>query len=266
MLEPRILYEDEYLMAIEKPAGVVVNRAESVKDEETIQDWIDENREKQTNKSVFNERSGIVHRLDRETSGVLLIAKNEAVFDRMVQMFKNREIHKKYVALVHGEVENNGILNFKIGRHGKKGKFIVIDSLESRDGIEGKESLTEFKLITKLAFREESLNNFLKTNYERLKTKYDLVKYSLVEIKLHTGRTHQIRVHFSHIHHAVAGDALYGYRKAVKFERLWCPRQFLHAMEVKFNHPVTDKLIVITSQLPLDLKGIMERYLVELRT
>ncbi len=200
------------------------------------------------------ERAGIVHRLDRETSGILLIAKNEAVFDRLCAAFKNRQVQKKYIALVHGETEDEGILNYKIARYGKKGKFVVDENF-------GKDSITEYKLIKKYIFKENALNSFLKTNFDRLSKKFDLVNYSKLEVKLHTGRTHQIRVHFAHIHHPVAGDKLYGWNKAVKFEKLWCPRQFLHAAEIQFIHPVTEKEIVISSELPGDLSEILKKYL-----
>lgn len=269
MLNPQIIFEDDFLIAIEKPSGVVVNSAESVSGE-TIEDWIRArgevgSRKLDREKNLFIERAGIVHRLDRETSGILLIAKNEAVFEKMTALFKNREVHKKYFALVHGEIEPSGMLNFKIARHDKKGKFVVtegIKGVEGRGGIAGKDALTEYKLISRYLFNEESLNDFLRNNFNRLKDKYDLKNYSLAEIKLHTGRTHQIRVHFSYVHHPVAGDKLYGLRKAVKFEKLWCPRQFLHAAEIRFAHPVTGEEIVLNSELPVDLKAILKQYLI----
>ena len=274
MLNPQILFEDDFLVAIEKPSGVVVNNAESV-DGETIEDWIrargevgglklDVRRKKfdvRSEKNLFWERAGIVHRLDKDTSGILLIAKNEAVFEKMTLMFKERKIHKKYLALVHGETENAGMLNFKIARHDKKGKFIVTGGVGGIDDVGGKDALTEYKLISRFCFNEESLNDFLRKNFDRLKEKYNLKNYSLVEIVLHTGRTHQIRVHFSHIHHPVAGDKLYGWRKTVKFEKLWCQRQFLHAAEISFVHPVTEKEIRLRSELPKDLSEILNKYL-----
>lgn len=265
-LNLKIIFEDDFFLAIEKPAGVVVNNAVSVGDAETVEDWA---REKIKNsarggqapskikndESEYFKRAGIVHRLDKETSGILLIAKNESVFLSLQDAFKNHEIHKKYASLVHGLTEKEGLLDFNIVRHGKKGKFVV--------GPGGKNSLTEFKLIKNYKFNDLALNDFKRKNFERLNAKYDLENYSLVDVKIYTGRTHQIRVHFAHIKHPVVGDELYGFHKMIKFERVWCPRQFLHAKELSLIHPVTKKEICLKSGLPEDLGWIIRTYMTD---
>lgn len=253
---PQILYEDDFLLAIDKPAGIVVNEAVSVGNAETVQDWAAEyifRKNKIKDNSLFFQRKGIIHRLDKDTSGILLVAKNEAVMLEMQSLFKERKIKKKYLALVHGTVEKEGTMNFNVMRFPGKGKMIVDEK--------GKTSLTEYKRINKFVFNEEALGSFEKLNYQRLTKKYNISDYSFVEARIFTGRTHQIRVHFSFIHHPVVGDALYGFRKLINFEKLWCPRQFLHAAELTFNHPITNKKIDLKSALPADLKEILEKYM-----
>jgi 23S rRNA pseudouridine1911/1915/1917 synthase len=236
---------------------VTVNNANSVGEAETIEDWAEGHNfcGKNKNESIFFQRKGIIHRLDKDTSGILLLAKNEAVFDAMQVKFKNREISKKYLALVHGVLDKEGSINEGIARNKAKGKFVVDAT--------GKPSLTDYILINKYIFNSAALNDFEKNNYERLRKKYDVDNFSLLTIQIHTGRTHQIRVHFSYIKHPVVGDTLYGFHKLIKFEKLWCPRQFLHAVMIEFAHPISGKKILLKSALPKDLGKILDIYMVK---
>jgi 23S rRNA pseudouridine1911/1915/1917 synthase len=259
--QPKIIYQDDFFLALDKPSGVIVNDSDSASEMETIQGWVkahffDKEERKKYNKNIkseFFDRSGIIHRIDKETSGVLLIAKNEIFFEKMQLLFKERKINKKYLCLVHGSTKEHELINLSLKRHPNKGKFIVAE--------DGKSALTEYDLKQKYVFNNLVLNDFQRKNYERLKTKFDVDSFSFLEVEIHTGRTHQIRVHLSHLGHPVVGDDLYGFRKLMKFEREWCPRQFLHATELKFDHPVIGSRIELESPLPDDLQLILTKYL-----
>lgn len=230
-----ILFEDEYLMVINKLAGVVVNRAESVVGE-TIQDWVDIKLKNQNSKiktnseteNLFKQRSGVAHRLDKETSGCLLIAKEPAILVELLRQFKERTVHKEYTALVYGKVEPRaGEWRLPIGRsHKKHGQFKVDPT--------GK--------ISETGYRVEA-------EYEG---------YTLLKLFPKTGRTHQLRVHLKHVKHPVVGDALYGGGRGNK-DRQWCPRVFLHASVIEFNQPIDKRLIKISAPLASELKRVLDQ-------
>jgi len=218
---PKIIYEDQSLLVIDKPAGVVVNRAETVR-EKTIQDWLKESLK--IKGEGIGDRAGIVHRLDKETSGLLLIAKTEKAFVNLQKQFKERRVEKRYLALVHGRVmPKKGTIEVPIARNPyNRKKFGVF--------LGGRQA---------------------KTNYQVKKTYPDL---TLLELRPETGRTHQIRVHLKYINHPVVADEKYGGRKTARADREWCPRQFLHASFLSFTHPETKKKVSFSSPLPLELK------------
>ena len=229
---PQIIFEDNSLLVINKPAGMVVNRAETTKNEETVQDWVGKN----FNFQIANcelLRSGIVHRLDKETSGLLIMAKTKEAFENLQKQFKERKVKKMYLALVHGQVEpREGIIEASIARSPfDRKKFGVF--------LGGREAKTRYKVIN---------NRELKIGNE---------KFSLLEIYPETGRTHQIRVHLKFIGHPVVGDEKYAGRKTARKDRKWCPRQFLHAAGISFDHPVTGKRIDLVLELPSELQLAM---------
>lgn len=221
-----ILYEDDSLLVIDKPPGIVVNRADSVK-EETVQDWV----EKTYNIFIEN-RAGIVHRIDKETSGCLIIAKIIEAFFELQRQFKEREIHKTYCAIVHGAlVPSEGEVRAPVGRlPWNKEHFGIVPG--------GKDSVTKYKVTSSHVSPEGE-------------------PLSFVELYPQTGRTHQIRVHMKYINHAIVGDYLYAGRKTARNDRLWAPRVMLHAMRVRFKHPVDEKLLAIDSPIPDDMNGII---------
>lgn len=242
-----ILLEDDYLLVIDKPSGVVVNRAESVK-VQTVQDWMDETYkisnlknqiskitiENQTDPLVeFISRSGVVHRLDKETSGVLLLSKNPEIFEKLKEQFKNRTVAKKYQALVHGRVEpEKASVDAPIGRlPWNRTRFGVFTG--------GREAQTDY----------EVLGHYESPSKEPL---------TLLSLTPHTGRTHQIRVHMQYVGHPLVGDELYAGRKRSRDDREWCPRIFLHARELSFEHPVIGKRITVESQLPEELRTVLD--------
>lgn len=222
---PQILFEDEEVLVVNKPSGLVVNRDISVKGE-TLQDWVER-------------KYGLgrpAHRLDKQTSGALIIAKNPEVLQNLQAQFKNREVKKTYIALVHGKVfPKVGDINSPIGR---------LPWNRERFGIfaGGRASETSFKLLSIYQITNLSAQNY----------------YSLLEIYPKTGRTHQIRVHLKSIGHPVVSDEFYAGRKTSRKDLTWCPRLFLHASRVEFIHPKTGKPISIEAVLPLDLKQVLK--------
>ncbi|MCL5797528.1 MAG: RluA family pseudouridine synthase [Patescibacteria group bacterium] len=236
-MEIKIVFEDGYLLVVEKPSGVVVNRAESVKGE-TIQDWAERKLSILNSQFPVNEandfisRAGIVHRLDKETSGLLIIAKDPETFKLMQTQFKEREIEKRYFTLVHGQMPSiSGEIKASVGRlPWSREKFGVLPG--------GKEAITLYKC--------ESLYGSLGQE-----------KYTLLTAFPHTGRTHQIRIHLKYIGHSIVGDNLYAGRKVYRRDQKFCGRLFLHAKYIKFMHPYRKETLVLESELPQDLQDTL---------
>ena len=240
-INPKIIFEDKVLLVIEKPTGLVVNRAQSVKTK-TLQDWMDRKLKIKSEKlkvinKEFRNRSGLVHRLDKKTSGLMVLAKTAQAFEELQAQFKKRTVIKKYLSLVHGKVVSlEGTIKGPIKRNpANPFRFAVI--------IGGRPAETNYKVLD---------------YYENLKEKDPGRKYySLVEVGLKTGRTHQIRVHFSHLKHAVTADDIYCGRKTFRRDLQWCPRLFLHAAYLEFSHPENGNRIKFKSPLPFDLSSVM---------
>ncbi len=234
MVELPIVYEDDDLVVICKPIGVVVNRAKTVKGE-TVQDWMRERMgwEEQTSGQVwgdeswdwedyFKERMGIVHRLDKDTSGVLVLAKTLTAFKNLLEQFKYRKIEKKYLALTHGKWKaKEGVINLPLGR-------LRYDFRRVGVQVGGRASRTEYRVIKEFGDWKlpEEVDEF---RYQA---------FSLVEFHPSTGRTHQIRVHAKHVGHPVVGDLVYG-GKLAREDRKWTGRMMLHAVKLKLKQPLT---------------------------
>lgn len=258
-MEPKIIFEDGEILVLEKPAGMVVNRAESVK-RETVQEWVEKRLPatgpaarhlvgaRSANKRLraskvsgsrhpspvdFLSRSGIVHRLDKETSGLLLVAKTPEAFTDLQKQFAQREVEKKYLALVHGEVKPaEGIIRAPVGRlPWHRERFGVLPG--------GREAVTKYKVIKHYPLTPKP--------------------YTLLELSPLTGRTHQIRVHLKYLGHPVVSDSTYAGRKVSRIDKTWCPRMFLHATYLKFKHPKTGKWREFTSPLPPDLENLCRK-------
>jgi 23S rRNA pseudouridine1911/1915/1917 synthase len=228
---PKIIHEDESLFVIDKPAGWIVNEASTTKNQPVLQTFLRKFDYPLVNDS--DSRYGIVHRLDKETSGVMLIAKTKESFDKLQSEFKNREVSKTYVALLHGPVTPaEGTIEAEIGRlPWRRDRFGILPG--------GRASLTEYKVI-----------KFIKG---------DRGGYSLVEFHPKTGRTHQIRVHAKHIGHAIVSDEFYAGRKTARNDRKFCPRLFLHAASIKFIHPEFGDEVEFKSELPDDLAQVLQK-------
>ncbi len=236
-MEPKIIFEDDSILVLDKPAGMIVNKADTTKGERTLQDWLERkfqisNFKFQIDKeSDFYKRAGIVHRLDKETSGVLLVAKTPEAFVQLQRQFKERIVKKTYLALAHGKIEpEEGEINVPVGRlPWNRMRFGVVAG--------GRDSITKYKVIK---------------NYT-----LDANPYTLVELYPKTGRTHQIRVHLKHIGHPIFGDSLYAGRKTSRDDRKLLPRVFLHAAKISFLHPKTGKQVSFESPLPKELSTVI---------
>lgn len=228
-MEPKIVFEDEYLLAINKPSGMVVNRSETTRQGLTLQDWL-----AKKGIGLKVERNGIVHRLDKETSGVLIIAKNNQIMKRLQQQFKLRQVSKEYLCLVHGRVRPaEGTIKAPITRNPfNRKRFGVF--------VGGRAAQTDYKIVAE----------YRQSNKASL---------TLVRVKPKTGRTHQIRVHFKYLSHPVVADELYAGRKTARNDRVWCPRLFLHAQKLSLVHPVINSQMLIEAELPADLKAVLKK-------
>lgn len=231
MEKPGIIFEDESLLVIDKPTGWITNEADTTVNQSVVQNWVAANFEFPTAKDKLF-RSGIVHRLDKETSGILLIAKTKEAFVNLQSQFKTRQVAKTYLALVHGQVDlpgGAGEIKAPVGRlPWRRDRFGVLAG--------GREAVTRYKVIQ---------------NYEIKKN-----KFSLLELTPLTGRTHQIRIHLKYLGYPVVADEFYAGRKTARDDRQWCPRLFLHAAKISFLHPKTGKRVEFESALPIKLEEI----------
>jgi len=220
----QVIYENENFVAVNKPAGLIVHRVKSESVEPTLVDWIIKRYPEVKNVGDdLENRPGIVHRLDKETSGILLVPKNQAYFEYLKKLFQSGEVKKTYIALVWGKVvPETGVIDKPIGlKSGTIKRTVFV-----RNAKMVKSAVTEYKV------------------------KEYLSKYSLLEVYPKTGRTHQIRVHLASLGYPVVGDKLYGKKKS-NLDRL-----FLHAYSLEFAPRLGEKLR-LTADLPSDLTSYL---------
>ncbi len=241
-----IVYEDDDVMVVNKPAGIVVHPGSGNRSGTLVNGiafylrqqnpYIDE-----TNLSRF----GLVHRIDKNTTGLLVIAKNAKAMTHLAKQFFDHTVHRRYVALVWGDMENEkGTVTAHVGRHQRFRKLFTAYP----DGEHGKEAITHYKVLERF-------------NY-----------VTLIECRLETGRTHQIRVHMQLIGHPIFNDDFYGGDRIVKgtvFTKykqfvdncfIICPRHALHAQQLGFIHPTTKKQMNFESELPDDMINVIEKW------
>lgn len=231
METPKIIFQDEAILVLDKPSGWITNSADTTTNQPVVEAWVADNF-KFPIFDCFECRHGIVHRLDKETSGILVVAKTEKVFKDLQRQFKERIVHKTYVALVHGKLERQeGVVNAPVGRlPWRRDRFGVLPG--------GREAVSRYRVVG---------------NYQK-----DGENYSLVTIMPETGRTHQIRIHMKYLGHPVIADEFYAGRKTARADRRFCPRLFLHAKGIAFNHPATGKEVSFESGLSGDLENTLK--------
>ena len=213
-----ILFEDAYLMVVDKPAGLVVHPAPGHAEGTLVNALLGHGPE---GGEAF--RPGIVHRLDRDTSGLMLVAKEAGVQRRLSRMIREREVERRYLALVRGDIPNeSGTIEAPVGRDERRRTAMAVEGRGARSA------------VTHFAVRER------------------FAAFTLLEARLETGRTHQIRVHFQAIGHPVAGDPTYS-PGAV----LGLTRQFLHSHRLRLRHPVDGSPLDFSSPLPSDLAEVL---------
>ena len=237
-----ILYQDRHIVALNKPAGLIVHPAPGYR------------RGTLVNALLYHcpdlggiggeIRPGIVHRLDKDTSGTMVVAKNAQALEILAQQFKTRTVRKKYLALVYGDLKNDeGTINLPIGRHPVHRKQMSTTTRKGRSAETSWRVREKFKAIT------------------------------LLELTLKTGRTHQIRVHCTALGHPIVGDQVYRSRKWLKdIDRLFSgesssmvaqlkavPRQMLHAWRLRLTHPYTGEVMTFESPIPTDMETVIEK-------
>jgi len=222
----KILHEDDHVIVLEKPSGVVVHPGAGRRDGTLV------------NALLYHfpgigkvgpaERPGIVHRLDKDTSGLMVVGRSEKAYSELQHQFKQRLVEKIYLGLVWGKIaKQKGIISWAVGRHVKHGERMSVKTKKPRS------AETHFEVVRR---------------YQG---------YTYLEIKPVTGRTHQIRVHFAASGHPIVGDSRYGKRKVKKS----CSRLFLHANHIGFFHPESHEKMDFLSPLPDDLEKFLERLL-----
>jgi 23S rRNA pseudouridine1911/1915/1917 synthase len=238
-----IVYEDDDLAFINKPAGMMVHAGagatEDTRNRGTLVNALLHHFARLS--AVGGElRPGIVHRLDKETSGLIVVAKNDEAHRKLAAQFARREVKKTYIALVHGSLKRDGG---------------TISAAISRDHIR------RTRMTTRLSNGREAVSHYQVTR--RLDTPYG--KFTLLEVKIDTGRTHQIRVHLASLGHPVVGDSLYGAPKQLRnpapsaknVKAISLPRNFLHAARLQLAHPRTGKTITLETPLPPGLRDFL---------
>ncbi|MFC3931852.1 RluA family pseudouridine synthase [Streptococcus dentapri] len=217
-----IIYEDADLAVVNKPQGMVVHPSAGHLSGTLVNALLYHIKDLSTINGVV--RPGIVHRIDKDTSGLLMIAKNDKAHQTLAAELKDKKSLRKYLAIVHGNLPNNhGTIEAPIGRSEKDRKKQAITA-------RGKPAITHFQVLERFA------------------------NYTLVELRLETGRTHQIRVHMAYIGHPLAGDSLYGSRKTLKGKG-----QFLHAETLGFTHPTSGELLEFSVEPPAIFKETLEK-------
>ncbi|MCX6721024.1 MAG: RluA family pseudouridine synthase [Candidatus Staskawiczbacteria bacterium] len=241
----KIIYEDNDLLVVDKPAGIVVfPEGESVKSgEKTLIDYLIEKYPELKNVGEAP-RYGIVHRLDKDTSGVLLVAKTQEALIFLQNQFINRKVEKKYVCLVEGVVnDDSGKIETLIARSKKDFRKQVAISESQRSLPAGRQAITEYKVLERFS-------------RERDPAVAGKDSYTLLEVEIKTGRRHQIRCHLSYLKHPIAGDKLYSFKNSKIPEGL--TRQFLHASYLKIQLP-SGKIKEFSSELPEELEKIINK-------
>lgn len=280
---PEIILTDDDLMVISKPAGMVVNNAASAPGL-TVQEWFkkqlgdshfqavlspdsqsdwmsmlpdDFSEEYGSATDIFQQRTGIVHRLDKDTSGALVLAKNPGSLINLMAQFKNRETSKQYQCLVHGKMTSaEDTILLPINRSTNNRLKFDVDA-------GGRPAETHYKVEQVFDFDLQKFTlrlaeQGLKIAHAEQKLRTYEEGFSLLSCWPKTGRTHQIRVHLTYLNHPLVGDSKYLGKKRSKLDLAWCPRQFLHASQLEFTHPRRQEKVQVEAGLSEDLADVLQ--------
>ena len=242
-----VVYEDADLAVVNKPAGMMVHAGSGANDDERNRGTLVNallHRFRALSSTGGDLRPGIVHRLDKDTSGLIVVAKNDTAHAALGRLFSSRKISKTYVALVHGAVERpKGTINASVARDP-----IRRTRMTTRPTENARSAVSHYDVV------------------RRISTRFG--KFTLVQVRIETGRTHQIRVHMASIGHPVVGDTLYGASGQITEQniprkqeatKLRLGRNFLHAAKLEFEHPSTGKLLNLEAKLPQELEEFLVR-------
>lgn len=241
-----IVYEDDDLAIVNKPAGMMVHAGAGATDDDRNRGTLVNallHRFRRLSEVGGDLRPGIVHRLDKETSGLIIVAKNDESHRKLAEQFSQRQVKKTYLALVHGAVKADGTIRSSISR----------------------DSVRRVRMTTRGSGGREAITHY----HVRQRIESAFGKFTLLEVKIDTGRTHQIRVHLSSLGHPVVGDALYGAPREVKAvavrgkpateQPIALLRNFLHAAALELHHPSTGALLSFARDLPAELQAFLRR-------
>jgi len=220
---------------------------------QTLQDWAEKQAwfpkdllsqpEHTELEGIYIARSGIAHRLDKDTSGVMLTAKTPKALAELMRQFREREVEKTYLALVHGKITiSHGTIRLPLARSQHNRKSFDVDP-------DGRLSETEYHLLEYFPHSPSTISARDARSY---------AGFSYVAVSPKTGRTHQIRVHMQHIHHPLVSDPVYVGKKRISIDHLWCERIFLHAEKIRSINPITGKRVEMVSSLPQDLQQVLD--------
>lgn len=226
------IYEDNDILVLDKPSGVVVNRSSTYAGQ-TVQDFVEDQIDftESDEDSEFKSRSGVVHRLDKDTSGILLVAKNPDSFVKIQKQFKDRVVKKQYHAIVNGKSPTGKFeIDAPIGRNPK-------DRLSMAVVVGGKEARTDFDFV----------KHFLVTD----------MWFSYITAFPYTGRTHQIRVHLAALNLSIVGDPIYCSKARLRASENAFNRMMLHALSIEFTHPRTEQRVTFEAPLPEEFKKLI---------
>ncbi|HZQ69192.1 MAG TPA: RluA family pseudouridine synthase [Terriglobales bacterium] len=234
-----VVYEDNDLAVINKPAGMMVHAGAGASEDERNRGTLVNallHRFRALSDVGGELRPGIVHRLDKDTSGLILVAKNDEAHRRLAEQFSGRQVKKTYIALVHGwPKQDRGTINASISR----------------------DLVRRTRMTTRRASGREAITHY--TVKQRIESRYG--KFTLLELQIDTGRTHQIRVHLSSLGHPVAGDTLYGAPGEMKSRtgKVALERNFLHAAALRFEHPMSGEALSFSCELPEELQEFLRK-------
>ena len=248
-LDVPIVYEDPHLLVLDKPAGMDTHGF-SARYTHTLANFLAARRPEISRIGRSRWEPGLAHRLDRETSGLVLVAKTQRSFEQLRLQFRGRLIKKKYWALVWGKTDREGSITYPIAHdsHDKRRMRAIIHESTVDRSVKSWKALTRFRTFAAAAGLSIPHPNPLPEGEERVRV------HSLLEIEMETGVMHQIRVHLAAIEHPIVGDTLYGRARPADLKR-----QFLHAYHLELRHPQTGRELIVESPLPKELGEVLQR-------